>query len=50
MSELTNLLSDLVKIDSVNPDLVPNGAGESEIAQYIADWGTNTFANYATKS
>jgi acetylornithine deacetylase len=40
MSELINLLSDLVKIDSVNPDLVPNGAGEAEIAQYIADWGT----------
>ena len=39
MSELINLLSDLVKINSVNPDLVPNGVGEAEIARYIADWG-----------
>ena len=40
MSDLINLLSDLIKINSVNPDLVPNGAGEAEIARYIADWGT----------
>ncbi len=40
MNEVIDLLSDLVRIDSVNPDLVPNGAGEAEIAQYIAEWGT----------
>ena len=40
MSELAQLLSDLVKIDSVNPDLIPDGVGEGELAKYIADWGT----------
>lgn len=39
MTELTNLLSDLVAIDSVNPDLVPGGAGEGDIADFIAAWG-----------
>ena len=39
MTELTNLLSDLVAINSVNPDLVPGAAGEGEIADYIAAWG-----------
>ncbi len=38
MSELVELLSDLVAIDSVNPDLVPGGAGEGEIAKFIAAW------------
>lgn len=37
-SELTSLLCDLVAIDSVNPALVPGGAGEAEIAQYVARW------------
>jgi acetylornithine deacetylase len=37
-SELVTLLSDLVAIDSVNPSLVPGGAGESEIAAFIARW------------
>ena len=35
---LRGLLTDLVAIDSVNPDLVPGGAGELEIARYIAGW------------
>ena len=39
MTELVSLLSDLVAIDSVNPDLVPGGAGERGVADYIADWG-----------
>jgi acetylornithine deacetylase len=38
MSDLTQLLADLVRIDSTNPDLVPSGAGEGEIARYIATW------------
>ncbi len=38
MSDLTQLLADLVRIDSTNPDLVSNGAGEGEIARYIAAW------------
>lgn len=32
------LLADLVRIDSVNPDLVPGGAGEAAIADYCAAW------------
>lgn len=39
MTELINLLSDLVAIDSVNPDLAPGAAGESAVAEYLADWG-----------
>ncbi|MCY3575052.1 MAG: ArgE/DapE family deacylase [Chloroflexi bacterium] len=39
MNELHTLISDLVAIDSVNPDLVPGGAGEAQIADYIANWG-----------
>jgi acetylornithine deacetylase len=32
------LLQRLVAIDSVNPSLVPGGAGEAEIARFIGDW------------
>lgn len=38
MDRLTALLADLVAIDSVNPDLVANGAGEGAIASFIAGW------------
>ena len=38
MSELATLLADLVRIDSVNPGLVPGGAGEGEIARFVAAW------------
>ena len=38
MNELTQLLADLVSIDSINPDLVPGAAGEGTIARYVADW------------
>jgi acetylornithine deacetylase len=38
MDELEKLLSDLVSINSINPDLVPGSPGEAEIAYYIADW------------
>ena len=37
-NDLTDLLSALVAIDSVNPALVSGGAGESEIAGFIAGW------------
>jgi acetylornithine deacetylase/succinyl-diaminopimelate desuccinylase-like protein len=37
-SSLTELASELVRIDSVNPDLVPGGAGEGELARFVADW------------
>lgn len=33
-----DLLRALVAIDSVNPDLVPGGAGEGEIAAFVAGW------------
>ncbi len=32
------LVSALVAIPSVNPDLVPGGAGEAEVAAYVAGW------------
>jgi acetylornithine deacetylase len=35
---LPALLERLVSIDSVNPSLVPGGAGEAEIAAFIAAW------------
>jgi acetylornithine deacetylase len=34
-----NLLDALVRIDSVNPSLDPDGAGEAQIAAYVARWG-----------
>lgn len=34
---LTDTLAGLVRINSINPTLVPGGAGESEIAAYTAD-------------
>ena len=37
--DLTTLLADLVAIDSVNPALVAGGAGETQIAAFVADWG-----------
>jgi acetylornithine deacetylase/succinyl-diaminopimelate desuccinylase-like protein len=40
MDELTELTSELVRIDSVNPDLVPGGAGEGELARFVAEWLT----------
>ena len=35
---LRALVADLVAIDSANPELVPGGAGELEIARFIAGW------------
>ena len=37
-SSLTELAAELVRIDSVNPDLVAGGAGEGELARFVADW------------
>ena len=39
MDDLTELVSALVAIDSVNPSLVPGGAGEGEIAAFVSGWG-----------
>jgi acetylornithine deacetylase len=38
MDAHVDLLSRLVAIDSVNPDLVPGGAGEARIVEFIAGW------------
>jgi acetylornithine deacetylase len=40
-TELAELTAALVAIDSVNPALVPGGAGEREIAAFVADWCTS---------
>lgn len=36
--EYVRLLADLVAIDSTNPDLVPDGAGELAVAEYVEQW------------
>lgn len=38
MSTLPDLTAKLVSIDSTNPSLSSTGAGESEIAAFVADW------------
>ncbi len=38
LEEVTRLISELVKIDSSNPWLIPGSAGENEVADYIARW------------
>lgn len=37
-NNIVSLLERLVAIDSVNPDLIAGGAGEGEIARFIAGW------------
>ena len=37
-SALVELLSALVRIDSINPELVDGAAGEGEIARFVAGW------------
>jgi acetylornithine deacetylase len=36
--DVEELLSDLVRIESVTPWLIPDGAGEGEIARFMAGW------------
>jgi acetylornithine deacetylase/succinyl-diaminopimelate desuccinylase-like protein len=38
VADVTNLLSSLVRIDSVTPWLIPGGAGEMEAARFMARW------------
>ena len=38
MPDLTELVGELVAIDSVNPDLIAGAPGEAEIAELVADW------------
>jgi acetylornithine deacetylase len=35
---LADLICELVRIESVNPDLVPGGSGEEAIASFVAGW------------
>src|SRR2546422_2000877 len=35
---LTELICELVRIESVNPDLVASGSGETQIARFVASW------------
>jgi len=35
---LADLICELVRIESVNPDLVPGGSGEGAIASFVAGW------------
>jgi acetylornithine deacetylase len=37
-SDLSDLICELVAIESVNPDLVPSGSGETAISQFVASW------------
>ena len=38
MSDVVQLLRELVRIDSVNPDIVPGAAGEAKAAEHVARW------------
>jgi len=38
LNEIATLLGELVAINSINPDLVPGGAGEAGIAGFVANW------------
>ena len=38
LEELGQLTSELVNIDSINPDLVPGAIGEQRIADFVAQW------------
>lgn len=37
-ADVARLVADLVAIDSVNPGLVPGGAGEHAVARFVAQW------------
>lgn len=38
MSEVADLTARLIEIESINPDVVSDGSGESDIAQFVAEW------------
>lgn len=40
MSDAASLLSELVAIDSMNPELVSGAAGEAELSRFVAGWCT----------
>jgi acetylornithine deacetylase len=38
VSDLTDLLQELVAIESINPDVAPDGSGEEAVARFVAGW------------
>jgi acetylornithine deacetylase len=44
-NQVRDLIEALVSIDSVNPELMPGGAGEAKIAAFIAHWLQKAGAN-----
>ena len=38
MSDVAELAAQLVAIESINPDVVPEGSGEAAIARFVAEW------------
>jgi acetylornithine deacetylase len=46
--DVVDLLTRLLSIDSVNPSLVPDAAGEAEIAEFVAEWAINAGLNVQT--
>ncbi len=38
MSEVAEVTAQLVAIESINPDVVADGSGETEIARFVAEW------------
>ena len=44
-AELVELISDLVRIDSVTPWLIPGAGGEAAIGRYISDWMSSAGAD-----
>jgi acetylornithine deacetylase len=38
LSPITEVLTRLVRIESINPELVPGGSGEESVARYVADF------------
>jgi acetylornithine deacetylase len=38
VSDVVELAAQLVAIESINPDVVPGGSGETEVARFVAEW------------
>jgi len=42
LSDVAELTARLVEIESINPDVVPGGSGETAIAQFVSEWCDRT--------
>jgi acetylornithine deacetylase len=42
VSEVADLTARLVELESINPDVVPGGSGESAVARFVAEWCERT--------